>query len=360
VERGRWKTTKSQVRRRINRNFPLWRIGVRKFACRSPVSVPCKFPQPSKSRFLGRQRAGVRAASGKSRSIEICSIRISARPGEELRACPAVMVTSVAGLVIVPVGRNSLARESLHKLRHRRYACRIHKKSSNNREARCCYSAARSHSRHAAALAVKVAPTMRCSMSKACVGAPGRMNTTEEIFAASGVWHLKYAPYPMVLEETPPDRRPARGVPFSREKIRGRVDFVCASYCRAPDCLRLKQHGGIRKQQRVGVIQPRKRIPAGGAKRVVNRVVQTAFKTRRGSVFIIQRPATANTFPLEEISHSFRYAAANAWAKRPFGRRCGKDQSAPSCLWKDFRLPKSSRPVCSYSQDVRGSSTEVP
>jgi len=30
-------------------------------------------------------------------------------------------------------------------------------------------------------------PTMRCSMSNACVGAPGRTNITDEIFAASGV-----------------------------------------------------------------------------------------------------------------------------------------------------------------------------
>ena len=35
--------------------------------------------------------------------------------------------------------------------------------------------------------ALKVAPTMRCSISKACVGAPGLMNTTDEIFAAFGV-----------------------------------------------------------------------------------------------------------------------------------------------------------------------------
>ena len=36
--------------------------------------------------------------------------------------------------------------------------------------------------------AVKVRPTSRCSMSNAWVTAPARIRTTEEIFAASGVW----------------------------------------------------------------------------------------------------------------------------------------------------------------------------
>jgi hypothetical protein len=35
--------------------------------------------------------------------------------------------------------------------------------------------------------ALKDKPTRRCSMSKECVGAPGRISTTEEMFAASGV-----------------------------------------------------------------------------------------------------------------------------------------------------------------------------
>jgi len=46
---------------------------------------------------------------------------------------------------------------------------------------------------------VNVMTTMRWSMSNACVGAPGRIITTDEIFAASGVETVNPPPHEIVL-----------------------------------------------------------------------------------------------------------------------------------------------------------------
>ena len=59
--------------------------------------------------------------------------------------------------------------------------------------------------------AVKDRPTRRCSMSNECVDAPGRINTTEEMLAASG-------------EETEND--PFQEIALGRLEIVGRVASV--------------------------------------------------------------------------------------------------------------------------------------
>ncbi len=51
--------------------------------------------------------------------------------------------------------------------------------------------------------AVNDSPTSLCSISNAWVGAPGRIRTTELIFAASGVCTWKLLPYVRVAGVTP-------------------------------------------------------------------------------------------------------------------------------------------------------------
>ena len=63
--------------------------------------------------------------------------------------------------------------------------------------------------------------TRRCSMSNACVGAPGRTSTTWEMFAASGVWISNVVPYEKGPGLTPLMVGLTAGVPLPLNKYAG-------------------------------------------------------------------------------------------------------------------------------------------
>ena len=111
--------------------------------------------------------------------------------------------------------------------------------------------------------AEKARPTMRCSISKACVDVPFFMSTTEAIFAASGVVHLERSAVADDAGGYAGNGRSRGGGAVGVEKIWRRINFDAGLVGSALRISAGHPHGGVGQAagRRNGISGVRRWIP---------------------------------------------------------------------------------------------------